>query len=96
MWLMIRLDIQSGRQGAVFGLKLGALTWGAMMLGLLSIANAPMGLLLGWFVGQTLELGLAGWVIGTAFELEELRPLMWKVVGFVMVCFAGGVLLQNI
>jgi hypothetical protein len=54
--LMNRLNVQGWRAGAVFGLKLGALLWGTVVLGLVSISTASVWLLLGWFLGQTGEL----------------------------------------
>jgi hypothetical protein len=36
VWLMTRLKLSGGRQGAFFGLTVGGLTWGAFVLGLFS------------------------------------------------------------
>jgi hypothetical protein len=95
-WLMLEQGISGGREGAVFGLQVGGLTWAAFILGLISIANVPLRLMAGWYIGQTLELGLAGWVIGTAIESDQLRPLVWRVIWLVLVFFLLGVLLQNV
>src|SRR3972149_450301 len=56
VWLMIRLKLAGWRQGALFGLELGGLAWGAFALGLLSVSTAGFPLLVGWFIGQTLEM----------------------------------------
>jgi hypothetical protein len=75
VWLMMRLKLTGGRQGALFGLELGGLTWGAFVLGLLSASTAPVSLLIGWFIGQTLEMAIAGAVIGSGLAGMRLRRL---------------------
>lgn len=60
VWLMMRLKLTGWRQGAVFGLKFGGLMWCALTLGPLSATTADYSLLIGWFVGQTLEVAIAG------------------------------------
>jgi hypothetical protein len=44
IWLLVRLQVSTFRGGLVFGLKLGALAWGTLILGLLSIHDplAPL------------------------------------------------------
>ena len=91
---MARLGIQGWRQGAIFGLKLGALTWGAFVLGLLSISTASPALLTGWFLGQTIELGIAGMIAGSGFTGARLGRLFLKVLGLVIGAFVITVLLQ--
>lgn len=96
VWLMLALGARGARAGAVFGLKLGAAIWGALALGLASIATAPPALLLGWFVGQTLELGLAGAVAGAAFHGTRPRTVFLRVLALFAACLVLGVLLQNL
>ena len=95
-WLMLRLDLVGWRVGMVFGLKVGALIWGALTLGLLSISTASPSLLLGWFLGQTMELGIAGMVLGSGLEADRLRSLLIKVVIFFVVTLVLAIILQNI
>ena len=92
IWLMVRLGIQGWRQGAVFGLKLGALTWGALVVGLLSISTASLALLIGWFLGQTIELGIAG----SGFKGVRLGRLFLQVLALVIGAFAITILLQTL
>lgn len=94
-WLMVRLESSGWRRGAVFGLQLGALIWGAFALGLLSISTASPLLLAGWFVGQTLELALAGAVLGAGLAGMRLRPLFLLVLAFVLVAAAVTIALQS-
>jgi len=95
-WLMARLGIQGWCQGGIFGLQLGALALGAFNLGLLSISTAGPVLLAGWFFGQTVELGIAGMVVGSGFAGSRLGQLFAKVLAVVIVAFALTVLLQNV
>ena len=96
IWLMLRLDLVGWRVGMVFGLKIGALIWGALTLGLLSISTASPSLLLGWFLGQTVELGIAGMVLGSGLATDRLRSLLVKVVVFFVVTVVLAIILQNI
>ncbi len=96
LWLMARLDIVGWRAGLVFGLKIGALIWGALILGLLSISTASVSLLVGWFLGQTVELGIAGMVLGSGLSTNRLRSLLVKVIVFFIVMVTLAILLQNI
>ena len=96
VWLMPRLSIVGWKGGLVFGVIVGTLIWGALCLGLLSISTAPPVLLLGWFLGQTVELGIAGMVLGSGLATERLRPLLIKVLIFFTVTVTLGIILQNI
>ena len=96
VWLMVRLQIMNWQMGFRFGLKLGALIWGALTIGLISISTAPLLLMTGWFVGQTFETGIAGLVVGAGLAAEKLRSLVLWVIGFVIVAFVLGVILQNL
>ncbi|MFC1915917.1 hypothetical protein ACFLW4_04405 [Chloroflexota bacterium] len=93
---MTRLDIVGWRAGLVFGLKIGAIIWGALVLGLLSISTASVSLLAGWFLGQTVEIGIAGMVMGSGLSTNRLRSLLVKVVIFFVVMVVLAILLQNI
>lgn len=96
VWLMVRLNLTGWRAGAVFGLKLGGLAWGSFTLGLLSISTASISLLIGWFIGQTLEMGIAGAVIGGGLAGMRLRRLFWRVIVFVLLLAIITILLQTL
>ena len=96
IWLMARQGIQGWRQGMVFGLQLGALSWGAFALGLFSISTASPLLLVGWFLGQTAELGIAGVVAGRGFAVMRLGRLFVMVLAFVIGAFVIAIVLQNV
>jgi hypothetical protein len=95
-WLMIRLQVAGWRAGALFGLALGGLMWGAIVLGLLSISTAGVSLLAGWLVGQTVELGIAGALVGSGLGGRRLRRLMGVAVGLVVLCATATILLQSL
>ncbi len=95
VWLMPRLGLLGWGRGAVFGLQIGALVWGSFLLGLASISTAPLSILASWFVGQTVELGLAGAIIGSALAHENYRRLAILVAGLILVSLVTAIILQN-
>jgi hypothetical protein len=56
---------------------------------LASISTAPLGLLVGWFVGQVLEIAIAGGVIGSALAGRGIKSLTVRVA----LLFIGALLL---
>lgn len=95
-WLMARLRLAGGRAGALFGLKVGGLTAGAFGLGLLSVSTASNALLLGWFLGQTLEMVLGGAIVGLGLAGVRLRRLFGAAIGFVLLAVTATVVLQSL
>jgi hypothetical protein len=95
LWLMLRLGISSWQQGFFFGLKLGTLIWGALVLGLLSISTAEVSLLAGWLVGQSLEMGIAGAVAGSGLAGKRIRTMLVRVVVLILLLVALTIALQN-
>ena len=96
LWLMLKFKLQRWKQGFIFGLQVGSLTWGAFSLGLFSIATVPPTLLVAWFLGQTIELGIGGGVIGYGMAQRSLRCLFVPVFFFVIVSVVIAIVLQNI
>lgn len=95
-WLLRRLDLRGARAGWRYGLAGGAVLWGAFTVGLYSISTAEIPLLAGWWIGQAVELGLAGAVLGAALDGVPLRRI-WRVVAVaVLVCFALTILMQSL
>lgn len=95
-WMMVKQEIVGKRRGLVFGLKFGGMIWGALVLGLLSISTADVALLLGWLFGQTLELGVAGAVVGSGLSGKRLKRLFMTVLTFTMVSVFLTILYQNL
>ncbi len=96
VWLMVRLDVRGWRPGMALGLQGGAFAWGALVLGLLSISTADVGLMAGWFIGQTIEAGMGGMVAGAGLVTERPWRLVIYVVIFVMVAIIMTVVLQSV
>lgn len=95
-WLMVRMGITGFRRGTIFGLQLGALVWGSLAIGLVSISTARPVLMLSWAIGQTVELGAAGAVVGLGLRSGRSRGLVWGVLVFFVVCVVLGLVLQNV
>ena len=94
-WLMVGMDVHDGREGALFGLKLGTLVWGALVLGLASISTAGLDLLAGWFVGQVAELALAGYFVGSALRGSSLKRLFRNVIALLVLFAVVTIVLQS-
>jgi len=95
-WLMIRSEVSGLSSGFVFGLKVGLLIWLSLGLGLVSITSAPYKLIIGWVIGQSLELGLAGAVIGHGLERASLKKTGLYVLVFFILCVILAIVLQNV
>ena len=95
VWLSLRLGVGGVRPGARLGLLLGSTVWGSLVLGLASISTAPVGLLVGWFVGQSIEMGIAGGVVGAARAGSPPRRLWLLVAGWVVLALVVVTALQS-
>jgi hypothetical protein len=96
VWLIKSLGIHSWRRGLRFGLVFGGTVWISLALGLASISTARPILLAGWAVGQTLELGYAGALIGAGLPMKQTRRLLLIVIGIAIVSAALGIVIQNV
>jgi hypothetical protein len=96
VWLLTRLGISDAKNAGTFGLIFGAVVWGALMLGLLSIASADPKLLVAWWIGQTLELGVGGFVAGHVIGGADLLKAWGRVLVIFVLLVAAGILLQNL
>lgn len=95
-WLLRRLGIRGATSGLRYGLLAGAVVWGALAIGLLSISTATPAILASWWIGQSIELALAGAVLGAAAQGARLKRL-WAIVAVaVLACLAATVLLQSL
>lgn len=93
-WLMVKQRVEGWRDGLIYSLKLGGLIWGSHVIGLASITTAEYALLLGWFIGQTAELGIAGAVIGSSLGGMSHRRVFTRVIVFVVFSVFLTVVLQ--
>jgi hypothetical protein len=95
-WLLRRLGVRGAMAGCRYGAAGGAVVWGAFTVGLYSISTATLPLLAGWWIGQTLELGLAGAVLGAALDGVPLKRIWWVVGIAVAVCCTATVVMQSL
>jgi hypothetical protein len=95
-WLLRRLDVRGASAGFRHGAVAGGIVWGAFAAGLYSISTVTMPMLAGWWIGQTIELGLAGAVLGAAAGGKALRRIWLVVAGVVLACAAGTIVLQSL
>ncbi len=93
-WLFRQLNVR----GIIAGFRLGAIAglvvWGAFVLGLFSISTVGLALSVGWWLGQSLELGAAGAVFGAAAGGTSLRRIWVVVIAIVVACIIVTVFLQ--
>ncbi|MEX2160420.1 MAG: hypothetical protein WD751_00755 [Anaerolineales bacterium] len=95
VWLMPRFELKEGRAAFGFGVKIGALLWGSFVLGLVSIVRFDILLGAGWFIGQTLGLGIGAVVVQQAAAASNLKRVTFFVVLFFIVCASITVILQS-
>jgi hypothetical protein len=96
VWLMLRLKLTGWQKGALFGLQFGGLLWSSFILGLLSISTASFPLLLGWLIGQTVELSIAGAVLGSGLAGARLSRLFVIVIVLVILSVITTIILQSL
>jgi hypothetical protein len=95
-WLLHRLQIRGFTAGFRFAAVAGALVWGALVLGLYSISTASLSLLMGWWIGQTVELAFAGGILGAIANRVPLKRVWTVVVVAVVALAAATVALQSL
>jgi|GEM_PF-633303 len=94
-WLMKRLDVRGVAAGFRFGVIAAVLAWGTFALGLYSITTVTQSLLLAWWVGQVVQWGLTGAVLGAASKGAPLKRIWAIVVACILIFFAITVVLQS-
>ena len=93
-WFCNTLGVRGAAAGLRLGLVSGAAVWGGILIGLFSISTAPADLLLGWWVGQSLELGAAGAVIGAGLASDRRSAIYVRVALAMLICIAATIGLQ--
>ncbi|MGK7311242.1 MAG: hypothetical protein ACN0LA_03300 [Candidatus Longimicrobiales bacterium M2_2A_002] len=96
LWLFRRLDVRGWRDGARVGAGIGLFLWGTLALGLWSITTAGVDTLVAWGLGQGVELGLAGMVLGAARAGAPMGKLWGRVAGAVILLVAATIALQTL
>lgn len=95
-WLLRRLNVSGAVAGFRHGAAAGAIVCGAQALGVYSISTVTVPMLLGWWIGQTVELGFAGAVFGAAASGVRLKRIWINVAIAVIVCAIVTVALQSL
>jgi hypothetical protein len=95
-WLCRRLDVRGIRAGWWHGLVFGIVVWGGLVLGLYSISTASVPLLVAWWVGQAVELGVAGAVMGGLAAGIPSRRMLFSVTLIVVALLVLTILLQSL
>lgn len=83
-WLLPRCGVRGGVEGARLGAAVGAVLWGALLLGMWSISTASPLLLGAWWLGQSVQLAAGGYMVGAALGGQTARRLaLWAVAALV-------------
>jgi hypothetical protein len=96
VWLLARLGLVGWRNGLVFGGVIGGVIWISLALGLYSISTASPRLIVGWALGQTIEMAYAGAVIGLGLHSQRPRRLTLAVVFLTLILVLLTFVLQSI
>ena len=95
-WFFRQVGVRGASAGLRYGAAAGVVVWGAFAAGLYSISTVALPLLASWWVGQALELGLAGAVLGAAAGGVPLRRIWAMVAIVVFACVAVTTVLQSL
>ena len=95
LWFFRQSGVRGAISGLGYGTGIGLVIWGALTLGLYSISTATIPLLLAWWIGQSVELGLAGLVLGAAENGGRLGRLWSAVLVTVAICLVLTIALQS-
>lgn len=95
-WLLQRLGVRGAVAGLRHGIAVGAIVWGAFALGLYSISTVTLPMLTGWWIGQTVELGLTGAVLGAAANGVPMKRIWAVVTMAVVACVVATIVLQSL
>jgi hypothetical protein len=95
-WFCRRLDVRGIRAGWRHGFAFGVVVWGALALGLYSISTAGAPLLVAWWLGQSVELGVSGGVIGGIAAGISPRRMLFRVTLIVVVLLVITIVLQSL
>ncbi len=95
LWLVGRLKIQTWKEGALFGCKVGFLLGTSMVLGMLSISTLTWQFLLASMFAQIVELTVAGAILGASLRAKKLRKILTRVIIFFIVLVILTIAIQS-
>jgi hypothetical protein len=96
VWLMVRLGISGWKQGALFGLKLGAFLSCSYVLGAASGFPIKPALLVAILFGSTAQSAITAGVVGSGVSGAHLGRLSLKLVAFLFLVLIAYFLLQSL
>jgi hypothetical protein len=96
VWIINRASQNGWRKSLLIGALTGALLGAYLTLGLFSISTAAPQLLVAWFAGQVIEMGVAGAVVGKGLAAYKLRGLTLVVILGVILIFFVVIVLQTV
>jgi hypothetical protein len=96
VWLMVRLGISGWKQGALFGLKLGAFLSCSFVVGMASGFPIKPALLIAILFGGWAQAAIAAGVIGSGVGGARLGRLLLKLVAFLILVLIAYFLLQSL
>jgi hypothetical protein len=96
VWLMVRLGISGWKQGALFGLKIGAFLSCSYVVGMASGFPIKPALLIAILFGSTAQSAIAAGVIGSGVSGARLGRLSLKLVAFLILVLIAYFLLQSL
>ena len=74
---------------------MGVLIWSTVVLGLLSISTGELSLFVGWFISQSVEMGIAGAITGSGLAGKRLRTIFAGVVALILFLVVVTIAMQN-
>lgn len=95
-WIFSWIGINEWKRGFWFGIKFGALLGVASTLGLYSILTVDLDMLIGWGLGQMIEFGIVGAIIGGANSGISLKRILVGVIIFVVIAVILTIILQTV
>lgn len=94
-WLFSLIKVNEWRGGTQLGFMFGGIMGIASILGQFSILAIELEILILWGIGQVIEFGTMGAVIGAGISDASLKKLAAKVAVLVVIAFLFTIVLQS-
>ena len=95
-WLLSLNGTKDWKAGFWFGIKFGALSGMASTLGQYSILTLGLNMLILWGLGQAIEFGLIGTILGAGHSTTQMKSLTVKVIMFMSIMLVLMIVLQSV
>jgi hypothetical protein len=94
-WLFSLIKVNEWRKGIQMGFMFGGMMGIVSIMGQFSILTLELEILILWGVGQVIEFGTMGAVIGAGISDASLKKLAAKVAILVVIAFLFTIVLQS-